>query len=78
MRVMDNKHFDERVKLGLNIKYYRMLSGFTQEQLAEAANISKEHISKIERAASSVSIEVLFEVSEVLQVPIHKFFEFRE
>jgi transcriptional regulator with XRE-family HTH domain len=50
----------------------------TQEQLAEKINISREHMSKIERAGNSVSVDVLFEISEELGVPIYKFFVFKD
>jgi transcriptional regulator with XRE-family HTH domain len=75
---MINGNLKEYLKLGLNIRYYRRLKDYTQEQLAEAVNISREHLSKIETAANRASLDVLFEISEELQVPIHKFFEFKD
>ena len=75
---MDNKHFDEYLRLGLNVRYYRRLRDLTQENLAEAVNISREHISRIETAANCASLDVLFDIAEVLQVPVNKFFEFRD
>ena len=75
---MNNKHFDERLKLGLNIQYYRKLNDYTQDRLAEAIDVSREHLSNIERAVSSASVDVLFSIAEVLHVSINKFFEFRD
>ena len=37
MRKERNKHTDFLLKLGLNIRYYRTLQGFTQKSLPHAA-----------------------------------------
>jgi len=75
---MKYKYFDERLKLGLNIQYYRKLADLTQEQLAERVDISREHLSKIERAVNCASVDVLFNVSEELGIPAYKLFMFKE
>jgi hypothetical protein len=33
---------------------------------------------RIEAATAGVSLDVIFRLSDVLQVPVHKFFEFRD
>ncbi len=63
--------------LGLNIAYYRKLNGYTQEQFAEALDIDRTTVSKIELATSGVSLDLLFEMADLLEMPVHKFFEFR-
>ncbi|MFR2365963.1 MAG: helix-turn-helix domain-containing protein [Eubacterium sp.] len=52
--------------------YYRKLRGLTQMQLAEAVNISRTHISNIEapNVQTSVSLDTLLDISEVLNVNI--------
>ncbi|MCL2703017.1 MAG: helix-turn-helix domain-containing protein [Defluviitaleaceae bacterium] len=76
---MNNKRFnDEYMMLGLNIRYHRRSKDYTQEKLAEAVNISREHLSKVETGVNAASLDVLFEISQELQVPINKFFEFKE
>lgn len=64
--------------LGLNIAYYRKLCGYTQESLAEKLEIDRTTVSKIELATCGVSLDLLFDLSDVLDVPIDKFFAFRE
>nr|WP_302690427.1 helix-turn-helix transcriptional regulator [uncultured Eubacterium sp.] len=56
----------------LIIAYYRKLRGLTQMQLAEAVNISRTHISNIEapNVQTSVSLDTLLDISEVLNVNI--------
>ena len=55
--------------LGLNIAYYRKLNGFTQERLAEALNLDRTTISKIELAISGVSLDVIFEMCDLFSIP---------
>lgn len=64
--------------LGLNIAHYRKLNGYTQESLAEKLNIDRTTVSKIELATCGVSLDLLFDLSDLLEVPIDKLFVFRE
>ncbi len=75
---MNGKYFDLWLGIGLNIMYYRKEQGLTQMQLAEMCNISKNHIHRVENAASGCSVEVLSEIAEALNIPIKKLFEFRD
>jgi len=70
--------FEKYRKLGLNVAYYRNANGYTQLQLAELLDIDRTHMGNIELARSGVSLDVLFRMSDLLDVPIHKFFEFRD
>ena len=67
-----DKYTEFYIKVGLNIAYYRKLRGLTQMQLAEAVNISRTHISNIEapNVQTSVSLDTLLDISEVLNVNI--------
>ena len=64
-------------KIGRRIRYYRKEKGFTQEVLADKAGISLSYISKIEaeNCDKAFSLDVLFIISETLDIPISKFFE---
>ena len=64
--------------LGLNIAYYRKERGLSQESLAELINISRTHMSRIETADCAVSLDVVFDICDVLNVPPSKIFDFRE
>ena len=73
-------HTDDYIKLGLNIAYYRKLGGLTQLQLAEAVNISRTHLSNIEapNMPTSISLDTLFEIAKVLDIPVYKLLMFKE
>ena len=67
------------IQLGLNISYYRKLIGYTQEQWAEEADLSRSYISSIEapNEIKTVSLEVLFNISRALNIEPSKLLEFR-
>lgn len=77
---MTEKRANQYRQLGLTIAYYRKLRGLTQMQLAEYTNLSRTHISNLEapNMPTSISLETLFDISEILDVPVSRFFEFRE
>ncbi len=63
--------------LGLNIAYYRKERGLSQLQLAELLNISRTHMSRIETANCAVSLDVVFDICDVLNINPSKIFDFR-
>ncbi len=77
---MDYKRMNEFRLLGLTIAYYRKLRGLTQAELAEATNLSRTHISNIEATIgkTSISLNKLFDIAEVLEVPVKDLFDFRD
>ena len=77
---MDYKRINEFRLLGLTIAYYRKLRGLTQAELAEATNLSRTHISNIEapNGKTSISLNKLFDIAEVLEVPVKDRFDFRD
>lgn len=75
---MNIKQLNKYRYLGLNIAYYRKERGLSQESLAELVNISRTHMSRIETADCAVSLDVVFEICDALNVPPSKIFDFRE
>ena len=55
-------------EIGQRIRKYRKEKGLSQEQLAEAVNISVTHMSHIETANTKLSLPVLVAVAGALQV----------
>lgn len=62
-------YFDS-IEFGQRLKKARKERGLTQEQLASILNITTNHLGKIELGKREVSIDVLFELSEILDVSI--------
>ncbi len=75
--------FDNRqkfIELGYNIAYYRKHAGLTQEQLAERVGISRQHMGAIEapNICRPISLDLLFNISTVLDIPPSKLLVFRD
>lgn len=72
-----NNDIDLYRVIGSNIKHHREQRKMTQVQLAEQAKISISYISKIEAAGcnKSLSISVLNQIANVLDVEISDFFK---
>lgn len=75
---MQHHQFQKYKSLGLNIAYYRKKRGFSQSALAELIDISRTHMSRIETADCAVSLDVVFDICDVLQVSPMNLFDFRE
>lgn len=67
-------------KLGLKISYYRKLKGLTQEQLAEQVDKNLAFIGAVEapNIDRTVSLDTLFDIADVLEVPAYKFLNFED
>ena len=76
---MERKHDDKYIALGLNIALYRKKQRLTQEMLAEKVGISRTHLSNIEgiNVDKSLSLDVLFNIADELDVEVGKLFEIR-
>lgn len=71
---------DRYIAIGLNIAYYRKREGMTQDQLAEKANVSRTFLSSIEapNLVTSLSLEMLFNIANALNVDPIKLLEMRD
>ena len=54
--------------LGQNIKKYREIKGFTQNELAEYVDLSREYIADIERGLKNISLRKLYLIADILKV----------
>ena len=57
-----------RKVFGGNVKYYRFLIGYTQEQLAEKCELSPRYISDIENSNGNIPLDTLSKIAEILRV----------
>ena len=80
MITTNEQRTQEYKMIGLNIAYYRKLKGLTQLQLAEQVNISRTHMSNIEAAnvPTSISLETLLKIADVLSVPAASLLDFKK
>lgn len=74
---METEFREEFIRFGLKVQYYRKLRGLTQEAFAELIGKSWSFVAKIESPTRvfGVSLETLFKIATVLQIPVPKLFE---
>lgn len=64
-----------RNSIGRKLKSLRLERGLSQEKLAECVDMSREHISCIERGKNLASTETLYYLAKFFEVDIKEFFE---
>jgi transcriptional regulator with XRE-family HTH domain len=67
---------DLKQSFGKRVQQLRKLQKLTQEQLAEAAGLSVDSVSNIERGFSSTRIENVGALAKALKVSLPELFEF--
>jgi len=74
---METEYKEQFIRFGLKVQYYRKLLGLTQEAFADRIGKSWSFVAKIESPtrAFGVSMETLFKIADVLNVPASKLFE---
>ena len=60
--------------IGKKVKSLRLEKGLSQEKLAEYVNMSREHISCIERGKNLASTETLYYLAQYFEIDIKDFF----
>ncbi len=60
--------------IGRKVKALRLAKGLSQEKLAEYVNMSREHISCIERGKNLASTETLYALAKYFEIDIKDFF----
>ena len=74
---MHTDYPERYIMLGLKIAYYRKKAGYTQEELAEKIGKSINFLGLVEArgAIKGVSLETLFKIADVLNIPPSKLLE---
>jgi len=77
---MNTKYNSQYRQLGLKIAYYRKYRGLTQEELAEKIDKSAAFIGHVEapNINKAISLDTLFDIATVLDIPVYKFLMFEE
>lgn len=71
--LMESNSIDKRV--GGRIRLRRRLLGYSQEKLALALGLSFQQVQKYEKGSNRVGASRLFDIAQILQVPINFFFD---
>ncbi|XDZ70142.1 helix-turn-helix domain-containing protein [Alphaproteobacteria bacterium LSUCC0744] len=72
-RITNNNEIDMHV--GKRVRLRRTLLGMSQEQLGAELNITFQQVQKYERGANRIIASRLWDISQILDVPISYFFD---
>ncbi len=61
---------NHRRVLGEAIRTARKAAGFSQEKLAEKADLHPNYIGEVERAEKTISVDALVRIAKGLKVPV--------
>ncbi len=67
-----------RKELGSKLKEIRKIKGFTQEVLAEKANLNYKYLGELERGKVNVSLDSLLRISQALEINMGDLFRRKE
>ena len=63
------------LKLGKNIRRYRLAKDISQEKLSELLDANSKFIGHVERVERFVSLKKLIQISTILEVPLSKLYK---
>lgn len=63
------------VHVGNRVRMRRVLIGMSQEKLADRLGLTFQQIQKYERGSNRISASRLFQISEILRVPVQFFYD---
>lgn len=75
---MRKDHAKEYKMIGNRIAYFRRVKELTQRDVADTLDVDESHISKIERAAVGLSIDMLLDIAQAIGVLAYKLLDFRD
>lgn len=61
---------------GQHLRRLRQARGYSQQELADIANIAKQTVYRIEKAQFVVTLDVLASLSEALHIPLKELVDF--
>ena len=73
-RKLDRPHPTD-VHVGSRVRMRRNMLGLSQEKLGEAIGLTFQHVQKYERGANRIGASRLYELGEVLDVPVTFFYD---
>lgn len=65
-------------KIGIRVKYFRLLKNLTQEKLAEQLKVDTHYLSDIERGRRNISLKTLYKIYSALGIEAGALFNFEK
>lgn len=75
----ENNNAERFTQLGYAVAYYRKRRGLSQDELAEKAGISRQHLGAVEAPNMSrgISLELLFNLADALEIEPYLLLKFQ-
>lgn len=70
-----NKKSEILIKFGERVRELRKIKGFSQEELADKANLHRTYIGMIERAEKNITLINIQKIANALEVELKEFFD---
>ncbi len=71
------KNVAEIKSFGTSLRKIREQKGYSQQQLADIADIAKITIQRIENAKFTATLDVLISISKALKIPLKELLDFK-
>jgi len=73
---MEDNEFNQKAVIGQKIKTFREMRNYTQDYMAEKLGISQVNYSNIEKGITTLGVDRLFEIANVLGVTVNTILDF--
>ncbi|MCX4297405.1 MAG: helix-turn-helix domain-containing protein [Lachnospiraceae bacterium] len=60
------------------VKKYRIIKGYSQEELANLVDVRRETIVRLEQSKYTPTLKLAIELEKVLEIPINELFRFED
>jgi Helix-turn-helix. len=70
-----NKKSEILIKFGERVRELRKIKDFSQEELADKANLHRTYIGMIERAEKNITLINIQKIANALEVELKEFFD---
>lgn len=70
-----NKKSEILIKFGERVRELRKIKDFSQEELADKANLHRTYIGMIERAEKNITLINIQKIADALEVELKEFFD---
>jgi len=64
--------------IGERIRHYRLLKGWTQEQLAEVLDSQGTYVGRVERGEQNLQLHTLEKIADALHISVYALFQHQE
>ena len=66
------------IQLGKSITKYRLKQKLTQTEVAYRCDFERGNLTRIEKGKANVTADTLLKISEAIDIPVSKFFNFQK